>query len=1015
MISESVVEQAALGWFESLSYEICYGPQISPGGEYLERVSFADVVLEGRLRQALARLNPHLPAEILDDAARQVLQLSGPDLVAVNRQFHLWLLRGVPIEIVDAEGQRRGDFARLIDFEEPDNNDWLVVNQFRLIQGDYHRVPDLVVFVNGLPLAVFEFKNPEDPQATLEKAYKQLQTYKSEFPQLFYYNEILAVADGTEALHGTLTSPWEWFRRWRVIENERDLRDDLLPLEVLIRGVFYKSRFLDIVQNFIVFEHTGSSFIKKTALYHQYHAVNTAIEATKCAVQPTADKRVGVIWHAQGSGKTLTMIFYVGKLLRLHELRNPKVLVLTDRNDLDQQSFENFCLASDLIPYPKKTEDTEELRQLLSGPTGDVIFSTIQKFKPDEGQEHHPLLTEQHNVIVIADEAHRSHYNFVDGYAGYVREALPNAAFLGFTGTPIELDERNTRQVFGDYLSIYDMERACQDKTVVPIYYECRTVKVRLAREDLDERFDEITEAIEEQEREKLKTKWAKLEAIVGEDDRLQKLAGDLLEHFEKRIQTLPGKGMIVCMSRRICVELYKKIVALRPQWHSDDDQQGAVKVVMTGSASDPADYQPHIRNRARNEAIKKRFIDPGDQLKLVIVRDMWLTGFDNPCLHTMYVDKPMKGHTLLQAIARVNRVFPGKDGGLIVDYIGIFDDLQAALAQYTEEQRAQAVLPLDQALDLMREKYDVVQAFFTELSYRDRQKLSAIEQLQLLQKAVNEVSRDDETKKRFLKACTELTAAFALSVPHPEALKIRDDLRFFQAVRQNLVKYTVPVVQARELAEVEAAVKQLVSEAIVAGEVIDLFEVTGQPKPELSILSDEFLKRIQGLNQPNLQIELLRKFIEDEIEAKLRNNVTRYRSFKEKLQQAIREYHNRTVRSTEIITRLVELARELREVPHRGQQLGLSEEEIAFYDAVAQGEEHIISEGELKELVRELVQTIKNNLSIDWADRESSKAKIRAAVKRLLKRKGYKTLKLEAVTSAIMEQAVCLYYHWVP
>ncbi len=1014
MISESVVEQAALGWFEALGYEVRHGPEISPGGEHPERASFAEVVLEGRFRQALARLNPHLPEEALDDAARQVLQLSGPDVVAVNRQFHIWLLRGVPVEVVDADGERRGDFARLIDFKNPENNDWLVVNQFRLVQGEHHRVPDLVVFVNGLPLGVIELKNPEDPQATLEKAYQQLKTYQREFPQLFYYNEVLAVADGTEALHGALTSPWEWFRRWRAIEDEDDLREELPPLEVLIRGLFHKPRFLDVVQNFVVFEHLGGgAFSKKMAFYHQYYAVNAALEATKRAVQPGADKRIGVIWHTQGSGKTLTMLFYVGKLLQ--ELGNPKVLVLTDRNDLDQQAYERFSLARDLIPPPKQTENTEDLRRLLSSPAGAVVFSTIQKFKPGEGEEHHPLLTDRHDVVVIADEAHRSHYNFVDGYAGYVREALPNAAFLGFTGTPIEVDDRNTRQVFGEYISVYDMERARQDKAVVPIYYECRTVKVRLTREDLDERFDEITERVEEQFREKLKSKWARLEAIVGDEDRLQKLAEDLLEHFEERIRTLPGKAMIACMSRRICVELYKKIVALRPHWHSDDDQGGAVKVVMTGSPSDPPDWQPHIRNKTRNEEIKKRFIDPQDPLKLVIVRDMWLTGFDNPCLHTLYVDKPMRGHTLLQAIARVNRVFPGKDGGLVVDYIGIFDDLEAALAQYTRKQREQAVVPLERALAVLKEKYDVVQAFFAGINYRRRRELPPTEQVRLLRQAVNAVTQDDETKRRFLKAVAELTSAFALAVPHPEALALRDDLRFFQAVRQNVVKYTVPVARAPELAEVEAAIQQLVAEAITAGEVIDLFEVAGQPTPELSLFNDEVLERIRQLDQPNLQVELLRKLLEDEIEVRLRKNVTRYRSFKERLKQAIQAYHSRTIRSAEIVARLVELARELRELPRRHQELGLSEEEAAFYDAIAQGTGQIARDEELVKLVRELITTIKKNLSIDWADRESSKAKIRAAVKRLLKRRGYKPPKLEAVSGAILEQALHLYRDWTP
>ena len=1001
-INENLVEQAALQWFSELGYEVAFGPDISPGGERPERDSFGEVVLAGRLRAALRRLNPLLSDEAVDDALHQVFHLDSPNLAENNRRFHAMLRDGVKVEVVTSEGEGRGDLARLFDYNEPENNDWLVVNQFTVVVGEDNRRPDIVVFINGLPLGILELKNPLVEQATVKGAFQQLQTYKQEIPDLFQYNEVLVVSDSIEARHGTITSDWERLAPWRTIEGENDAPEDLPHLEVLICGVFEKRRFLNLVQNFVVFESDGDRLYKKMAMYQQFHAVNAAVEETIRATCSDDEPRVGVIWHTQGSGKSLSMVFYAAKVMRHPAMNNPTVLVLTDRNDLDNQIYRNFCLAQDLIPYPKQAESVEDLKQLLTVPAGGVIFTTVQKFKPKEG-ENYPLLSERRNIIVIADEAHRSHYNFMRGYARYIREGLPNAAFIGFTGTPIELEDRSTRQVFGDYISIYDIQRSIEDGATVPIYYEGRLAKLHLTNEFIDEDFEEITEREEEHVKESLKRKWARLEKLVGAEDRLRRIAQDIVEHYTERCKSLEGKAMIVCMSRRICVDLYNHLTSIPgcPQ----------TAVVMTGSASDPPEFQPHIRNKAKREKIKERFKDPGDPLRLVIVRDMWLTGFDNPCLHTMYADKPMKGHTLMQAIARVNRVFRDKPGGLIVDYLGIADDLRRALSNYSDKDRNEALIPLDQAVAVLKEKYDIVRTFFHGVNYRGWRKLAPAALTQLLQKAHNAVVADEDTKSRFIKACTELTKAFALVIPHPEAMQIRDDVAFFQSVRKNVVKYTPPAGQPPE--ELDTAVKQLISEAVAASEVVDIFGAAEMKRPDISILSDEFLAEVQGMEHKNLQVELLRKLLEDEITAKMRKNVVKYRSFKEMLEQVIKAYQNRSIQSAEVIAKLVELAKELREVEQRGEILGLSDEEMAFYDAVAKGEEHIRDDEHLRTIARELVASIKGNLSIDWADHENVKAKIRATVRRLLRRHGYPPTECEVLVLLIMEQAESLYRDW--
>jgi type I restriction enzyme R subunit len=1002
VVSEQTVEDAVMAWLHDLGYGTAFGPDISPGGSHPERRAFNEVLLVGRLKAALKRINSYLPGEAIEEAVAKIQHLGAATLEENNRRFHQMLRDGVPVEVTQSDGEQRGEIASLFDFDKSENNDWLAVNQFTVVVGEYHRRADVAAFVNGLPLAVVELKNPAEEQATVRDAFQQLENYRDEIPELFHYNEILVVSDGTEARHGTITSEWERFAPWRWIENQVEPPEDMPLLEVLLQGIFEKSRFLDLVRNFVVFESDGSRLFKKMAMYHQYHGVNAAVRETLRAAGPDGDRRVGVLWHTQGSGKSLSMVFYTAKVMRQPALRNPTVLVLTDRNDLDNQIHDNFCRAKDLVPYPKQAETVEHLKELLQTPAGGVLFSTVQKFDP-QGKPDFPLLSERDNVIVIADEAHRSHYNFLTGFARHIRQALPNASFVGFTGTPVELEDRSTRQVFGKDISVYDIERSIDDHATVPIYYESRLAKMHLSNEFIDEDFDLITEGEEELVKERLKARWARLEAMVGAPDRLARIAKDLVAHYTERARTLKGKALVVCMSRRICVAMYKAMTSLEgcPE----------VAVVMTGSASDPRDFQPHIRNKRAREEIKGRFVDADNPLRIVIVRDMWLTGFDNPCLHTMYVDKPMKGHTLMQAIARVNRVFRDKPGGLIVDYIGIADQLRRALGMYTQKQREEAMIPIDQAVALMMEKYEVVGAFFHGIDYAGWKDLRPEEKMKLFRKAQNAVVKDEETKRRFVKACTELSKAFSLVVPHPKAMKIRDDVMFFQAVRKSVVKYTPPAGMPPE--QLDVAVRQLISEAVAAEEVVDIFGLAGEQKPDISILSDEFLEKIQQIEYQNLRLQLLMKLLEDQIQVQYRRNVVRYRSLKEMLEKLMKAYENRTIQAAEIIKKLVELARQLRQENENWESLGLSEEEKAFYDVVAQGKKKIEDDEEVRQIARALVKSIKSDLSIDWSHQESVKARIRAKVKRLLRRLSYSPTEVVDIVPTIMEQAESLYRDW--
>jgi type I restriction enzyme R subunit len=1049
--AESVVEDAALAWLAALGYTVKHGPDIAAGEPFAERTDpgYRDVVLEGRLRQALARLNPELPAEALEDAFRKLTRLSAPSLLERNRAAHRMLVDGVTVEYRRKDGSIAGDQARLIDFDDPENNDWLAVNQFTVAEGQHTRRPDVVLFGNGLPLAVIELKNAADENATVWTAWQQLQTYQAQIPALFATNAALVVSDGVEARIGALGAGKEWFKPWRTISGEGDAPASLSQLQVVLEGVFEKRRFLDLVRHFIVFEDEGGGrLLKKMAGYHQFHAVNAAVEETLRAAKAEAanraeqveghyetrrpggepgDRRVGVVWHTQGSGKSLTMAFYAGRVILHPAMANPTIVVLTDRNDLDDQLFGTFARCRDLLRWePVQAADRADLREKLKVASGGVVFTTIQKFFPDSpSPQPSPggrggrmeVLSERHNIVVIADEAHRSQYDFIDGFARHMRDALPNASFIGFTGTPIEKTDANTRAVFGDYISVYDIQRAVLDGATVPIYYESRLAKLELSeaeRPKIDPQFEEVTEGEEVERNEKLKSKWAQLEAVVGTEKRLKLIARDLVEHFEKRCEAMDGKAMVVVMSRRIAVELYRELVALRPAWHGEADDAGALKVVMTGSASDALDWQPHIRNRPRREALASRFRDPKDPFRVVIVRDMWLTGFDCPSLHTMYVDKPMRGHGLMQAIARVNRVFRDKPGGLVVDYLGLADELKKALATYTEAGgTGETALDQAEAVAVMLEKVEVCRGLFHGFDWTPWVAGTPQQRLSVLPAAQEHVLAQQDGKARLLRAVTELSQAFALAVPHAEALAIRDEVGFYQAVRAVLAKGTPGERKTDE--ELEHAIRQIVSRAIVSDEVVDIFAAAGLKKPDISILSDEFLAEVRGMPLRNLAVELLQKLLKGEIRTRRRHNVVQARSFAALLEQAIRKYQNRAIETAQVIEELIALAKDMREAGRRGEELGLSDDEVAFYDALETNDSavKVLGDETLKTIARELVATVRKNATIDWTIRDNVRAQLRVLVKRILRKYGYPPDKQEKATQTVLEQAEVLSEAW--
>ena len=1035
-LTESTVEQAALAWLESLGWQAAHGPDIAPDTTGAERADYGEVLLAPRLRDALARLNPELPAAALEDAFRRLTRPEGSTLEARNRAFHRMAVDGVTVEHRTDNGAIRGAQVCVIDFDDPANNDWLAVNQFTVVENKHERRPDVVLFVNGLPLGVIELKNPADEDATIWTAWQQLQTYKAEISSLFAFNAALVVSDGLEARIGTLTAGREWFKPWRTIGGEK-LADPHMPqLQVVLEGVSAPGRFLSLVRDFIVFEDDGSgALVKKMAGYHQFHAVEAAVAETLRAAErlkeeavrqesgrkaggAPGDRRIGVVWHTQGSGKSLTMAFYAGRIIREPAMANPTVVVLTDRNDLDDQLFATFSRCRELLRQPPvQAGSRADLRNKLSVESGGVVFTTIQKFFPEEKGNTHPALSQRRNIVVIADEAHRSQYDFIDGFARHMRDALPQASFVGFTGTPIELNDANTRAVFGDYISVYDIQRAVEDQATVPIYYESRLAKLALDEREkptIDPEFEEATEGEEIERKEKLKTKWAQLEAIVGAEKRLTLVAQDIVAHFDGRIEAMEGKAMVVCMSRRICVALYRELVRLRPGWHHQDDDQGNLKVVMTGAASDPPDWQPLIRNKSRREALANRFRDAADPLRMVLVRDMWLTGFDAPSLHSMYVDKPMRGHGLMQAIARVNRVFKDKPGGLVVDYLGLAHELKRALATYTESGgTGRTALDQEEAVAVMLEKYDICCGLFHGFDRARWISGTPAERLGLLPAAQEHILAQENGKERCLRAVRELSQAFALAVPHEDAIRIRDDVAFFQTVQSGLAKRAAA--NARPEQEMDHAVRQIISRAVASEGVIDIFAAAGLEKPDISILSEEFLAEVRGMPQRNLAVELLQKLLKGEIAARRRKNVVQARSFVEMLERTLRRYQNRAVEAAQVIEELIQLAREMREANARGEKLGLKEDELAFYDALETNDSavQVLGDTTLRDIARELVETVRGNVTIDWTLRENVRANLRRLVKRILRKHGYPPDKQEKATQTVLEQAEVLSLGW--
>ena len=1049
-LNESHVEAAALEWFGELGYAVGHGPHLAPGEPAAERDSFGDVVLVGRLRAAIARLNPSIPADAQEEAFRKVLRVGTPSLTQTNRAFHKMLRDGVDVEYPRTDGSIKGDKVRLVDFGDVEANDWLAVNQFTVIESGHNRRPDIVVFLNGLPLSVIELKNAADEEATIWNAYEQLQTHTAEIPSLLHYNELLVVSDGSQARIGSLTANQEWFKVWRTIDGEKDAPKATHELEVLVRGVFEKRRLLDLVQHFIVFEEDTESdrLHKIIAGYHQFHAVNAAVEETVRASGMTAlpgavaeeqgaywagrmhggkqgDRRAGVVWHTQGSGKSFSMLFYAARIVRHPAMQNPTLVVLTDRNDLDDQLFGQFQRCHEILGQtPVQADGRDKLRELLAVASGGVVFTTIQKFLPEKDAKL-PALSTRQNIVVIADEAHRSQYGMIDGVARHMRDALPNASFIGFTGTPIEKTDANTRAVFGDYVSIYDIQRAVADKATVPIYYESRIAKLSLnaaALPKLDAEFAEITEAEEEYGREKLKTKWAALEALVGDPKRVKLVVADLVQHFERRWEAMDGKAMIVCMSRRICIEFYNEVVRLRPDWagaakddsEAEKGQKCVVKIVMTGSAEDGPSWQQHIRPKTQRRVLAKRFKDSKDPFRIVIVRDMWLTGFDAPCLHTMYADKPMQGHGLMQAIARVNRVFRDKPGGLVVDYLGLADQLKQALSVYTESGGlGNPAVDTAQAIAILQEKHeiacDILHGLAWEAVVGDAKKTYG-----LLPAAQEHVLEQPDGKKRFVQVVTELSRAFALCAASDAATAIRDDVAFFQALKAALVK-TVSR-NGKSPDQLDAAVRQLVSGAITTdAKIIDVFTAAGLPKPDISILSEQFLAEVRGLKHKNVAAELLAKLLHDEIKVRATRNLVQSRQFSELLQRTLNAYHNRAIATQEVIEELIKLAKQLSAADQRGVDLGLTNEEIAFYDALANNESAVQAMGDdkLRVIAAELVTQVRKSVTIDWTLREGSQAKIRVMVKRILNRFGYPPDLQDEAVKTVLAQANLLCAEW--
>lgn len=1016
-MTEDKIEQNALEILLNLGWQVLHGPDI--GEEGTRERMYTDSFLYRRLLQAVDRLNPIIPESARVEAVKRVLRSGEPDLLLDNKDFHNLLVNGVDVEYRDAAGEVRTNKVWLIDPANPANNEFVAVNQLTMLQGDYHRRPDIVLFVNGLPLGVIELKDPTEEKATLKSAYNQLQTYKVEIPALFRYNELLVISDGLDAEIGTISSNYERFTPWKSIDGSKD-QTGVPMLEVLLKGVCDQSRFLDVVRNFIVFERNEEAltYTKKLAAYHQYWAVNKALDSTLKAVQPDGDHRIGVVWHTQGSGKSLSMVFYSGKLVLQPALGNPTIVVITDRNDLDDQLFGTFANCYELLRQdPVQAQSRDHLQQLLWRDVGGIVFTTNAKFFPETGNDF-PLLSDRSNIIVIADEAHRSQYNFIDGFAKHIRQALPNASFIGFTGTPIENEDKSTPAVFGNYIDVYDIEQAVQDGATVPIYYESRLVELDIdqsMRHQIDEEIEQLLEAEEFERQEEYKARNAQLEAIVGNSKRIERIAGDIVQHFENRLEVIDGKGMVVVMSRRIAVELYNAIIHLRQDWHSDDDDNGALKVVMTGSASDPLEWQQHIRNKQRRTRLAERMKQPDSGLKMVIVCDMWLTGFDAPSLHTMYLDKPMKGHNLMQAIARINRVYKDKPGGLVVDYLGVAAALREALETYTTSGgKGQPTLNQAEAVAVMKEKFEILRDLFNGFDYERYFIDDTNAQMQVILDAQEYVLGLKDGEKRLKQHVLELSKAFALSVPHPEALAIREHVAFFQAVKARLAKISDGS-KGMSAEDYNSAIRQIVDKAIAPAGVVDIFAAAGLERPNLSILSEDFLAEIRGLERRNLAVEALQQLLNDEVRTRFSTNAVKARSFAEMLEQALQKYKNNSVEAAQIIEELIDIARQIRDSEKEAEELGLSPDEIAFYDALAANgsAREVMGDDQLRKLAAVLVQRVRANVTVDWSIRSDAQARLRVEVKRLLREYGYPPDAEKMATELVLEQANLFGNEW--
>ncbi len=1042
IIAESHVEEATLEWLAALGFEI--GHMFSPDDSVPERASYREVVLEKRLRVALTRINPSLTDEAIDTALKTILATEKPSLIEENRRLHKFLVEGIDIEVPRQDGSLGIEKAWLLNFDDPNDNDWLAVNQLTVIEGRHTRRPDVVIFVNGLPLAVLELKNPGSEDASLEAAYNQLQTYKAQIPLLFRTNSVLITSDGLAARIGSLSANLERFMPWRTTDGITIAPKGYPELSTLIEGVFEKTRFLSLLRDFTVFTDSDEGLNKIVAGYHQFHAVQHAVERTVTASEPQGNRRAGVIWHTQGSGKSLLMAFYAGQLVRNSALANPTIVVITDRNDLDDQLFRTFSMCRDLIRQtPVQATDRNDLQRILYRASGGVVFTTIQKFSPLDNSSTYPILTDRRNVVVIADEAHRSQYGFkakMDaktgeinyGFAKYLRDALPNASFIGFTGTPIEKDDINTPAVFGEYIDIYDISRAVEDGATVPLYYESRLARIQLNEEEkprIDAEIAEITEDQATNEQERLKQKWSTVEALVGAEKRLSMVATDLVQHFEDRIVAIDGKAIVVCMSRRICVALYNEIVKLRPEWHSNEDDSGVVKIVMTGSASDQETWQQHIGNESRRQLLAKRAKDQKDTLKLIIVRDMWLTGFDSPSMHTMYIDKPMKGHGLMQAIARVNRVFHDKPAGLIVDYIGIAQNLKEALSQYSPQDQKLTGIDEEIAVTEMLRRYEAVRDMFHGFEYKKALTETAKERLVIMAGAIewiltqqNESAAIEENEKgkkranrRYQDAVLGLSRAFALAAASDEAREIREEVGFFQAIRAALVKTDSTSGIGMTSSQRELAIQQIVSRAVVSTEIVDIMKAAGLQSPDISILSDEFLAEVQQMQRKNLAFEALKKLLNNEIRSRSRSNVVESKAFSKRLEEAIARYHSNAISTVEVLHELINLAKDIRASRQRGEEQGLSEEEIAFYDALAENESavQVLGDDKLKLIAHELLKSLQQNISVDWANREPARARLRVLVKRILKKYGYPPDLQDAAVQTVLQQAEVWSVNW--